>query len=92
MQLWCNWLTFLPSKQTLRVRLPLVALRNFPLNIIGVSPKRLRHRTLTPAFGGSNPLTPAYALVAQMVEQRTENPRVTGSIPVLGTSESIFAL
>ena len=24
------------------------------------------------------------ALVAQLVEQRTENPRVTGSIPVLG--------
>ena len=25
------------------------------------------------------------ALVAQLVEQRTENPRVTGSIPVQGT-------
>ena len=25
------------------------------------------------------------AQVAQSVEQRTENPRVTGSIPVLGT-------
>ena len=25
-----------------------------------------------------------YALVAQLVEQRTENPRVTGSIPVQG--------
>ena len=26
------------------------------------------------------------AQIAQLVEQRTENPRVTGSIPVLGTS------
>ncbi len=26
-----------------------------------------------------------YAQIAQLVEQRTENPRVTGSIPVLGT-------
>ena len=25
-----------------------------------------------------------YAQIAQLVEQRTENPRVTGSIPVLG--------
>ena len=28
------------------------------------------------------------AQIAQLVEQRTENPRVTGSIPVLGTSRS----
>ena len=28
-----------------------------------------------------------YAFVAQLVEQRTENPRVTGSIPVEGTTE-----
>ncbi len=26
------------------------------------------------------------AQIAQLVEQRTENPRVTGSIPVLGTA------
>ena len=26
-----------------------------------------------------------YAQIAQLVEQWTENPRVTGSIPVLGT-------
>ena len=26
----------------------------------------------------------SYAQIAQLVEQRTENPRVTGSIPVLG--------
>ena len=43
---------------------------------------------------GSNPISvatlgmqlcPLYASVAQLVEQRTENPRVTGSIPVEGT-------
>ena len=28
------------------------------------------------------------AQIAQLVEQRTENPRVTGSIPVLGTKVS----
>ncbi len=27
-----------------------------------------------------------FAQIAQSVEQRTENPRVTGSIPVLGTN------
>ena len=46
----------------------------------------VRHRTLTPACPGSNPGTPAiWAQIAQSVEQRTENPRVAGSIPALGT-------
>lgn len=31
------------------------------------------------------------AQVAQLVEQRIENPRVTGSIPVLGTIQSLKA-
>ena len=35
-----------------------------------------------PAFLAHNSL---FAQIAQLVEQRTENPRVTGSIPVLGT-------
>ena len=30
------------------------------------------------------------AQIAQLVEQRTENPRVTGSIPVLGTPQETF--
>ena len=34
----------------------------------------------------------ADAQIAQLVEQRTENPRVTGSIPVLGTALRIEAL
>ena len=35
-----------------------------------------------------------FAQIAQSVEQRTENPRVAGSIPALGTdkSELIFGL
>ena len=46
-------------------------------------------RAHNPEVVGSNP-SPAtgffilYAQIAQLVEQRTENPRVTGSIPVLG--------
>ena len=31
-----------------------------------------------------------FAQIAQSVEQRTENPRVTGSIPVLGTYNLIW--
>ena len=31
------------------------------------------------------------AQIAQLVEQRTENPRVAGSIPALGTAEIISA-
>ena len=47
-------------------------------------------RAHNPEVAGSNPV-PAiynlicYAQIAQSVEQGTENPRVTGSIPVLGT-------
>ena len=44
------------------------------------------------AGGGSIPYTapvPACAQVAQLVEQRTENPRVGGSIPPLGTIISL---
>ena len=33
---------------------------------------------------GSNPGTLIDAQIAQLVEQRTENPRVVGSIPTLG--------
>ncbi len=33
-----------------------------------------------------------YAQIAQSVEQWTENPRVTGSIPVLGTTKTRITL
>ena len=41
---------------------------------------------------GSNPApatqdVKSYAQIAQLVEQRTENPRVAGSIPALGTKQ-----
>ena len=44
-------------------------------------------RAHNPEVRGSNPLSAIvllYAPIAQSVEQRTENPRVTGSIPVRG--------
>ena len=45
-------------------------------------------KTGEPARGlGSSPsLIAIYAQIAQSVEQRTENPRVRGSIPRLGTT------
>ena len=49
-------------------------------------------RAHNPKVIGSNPVPATHKLIlvkvaqiAQSVEQRTENPRVTGSIPVLGT-------
>ena len=48
-----------------------------PWGTRGVSP-RLR-------YAGDAPSAPGDAQVAQLVEQRTENPRVGGSIPPLGT-------
>ena len=48
-------------------------------------------RAHNPKVIGSNPIPATtillgmFAQIAQMVEQRTENPRVAGSIPALGT-------
>ena len=65
-----------------------ILLRPFYNNIAGWSSLEAR-RAHNPKVVGSNP-APAtlkyYAQIAQLVEQRTENPRVTGSIPVLGIS------
>ena len=42
---------------------------------------------------GSSPIRVArYASVAQLVEQRTENPRVVGSIPTGGTTADLAHL
>ena len=41
----------------------------------------VRHRTLTPAFAGSNPASPVYGALAQSVEHLTFNQVVGGSIP-----------
>ena len=53
------------------------------MNIAGWSSLEAR-RAHNPKVVGSNPAPAIYAQIAQSVEQRTENPRVTGSIPVLG--------
>ena len=44
-------------------------------------PKGETHKRISKKFG--------FASIAQLVEQRTENPRVTGSIPVRGTFLSV---
>ena len=41
-------------------------------------------RAHNPKVIGSNPVPATHAQLAQLVEQRTENPRVSGSIPELG--------
>ena len=64
---------------------------NIIFNIAGWSSLEAR-RAHNPKVIGSNPVPATesllvqrlYAQIAQLVEQRTENPRVTGSIPVLG--------
>ena len=45
----------------------------------------VEHLTFNQVVPGSNPGTLIDAQIAQLVEQRTENPRVVGSIPTLGT-------
>ena len=51
----------------------------------------LERRPVTAEVVGSSPIRVAilipFASVAQLVEQRTENPRVVGSIPTGGTSD-----
>ena len=48
-------------------------------------------RAHNPKVIGSNPIPATYAQIAQLVEQRTENPRVAGSIPALGILYGILA-
>ena len=53
-------------------------------NIAGWSSLEAR-RAHNPKVIGSNPVPATQAQIAQLVEQRTENPCVAGSIPALGT-------
>ena len=41
----------------------------------------VRHRVLIPAFAGSNPASPVYGILAQLVEHLTFNQVVRGSSP-----------
>ena len=43
-------------------------------------------------FGEASSSSSRYAQLAQLVEQRTENPRVSGSIPELGIFAPVFHL
>ena len=54
------------------------------LNIIAGWSSLEARRAHNPKVIGSNPVPTTYAQIAQLVEQRTENPRVAGSIPALG--------
>ena len=53
------------------------------INIAGWSSLEAR-RAHNPKVIGSNPIPATHAQLAQLVEQRTENPCVSGSIPELG--------
>ena len=48
-------------------------------------------RAHNPKVTGSNPVPATHAQIAQLVEQRTENPRVAGSIPALGIYHGALA-
>ena len=64
------------------------------LHIAGWSSLEAR-RAHNPEVIGSNPVPATryyykyHAQIAQLVEQRTENPRVAGSIPALGTFKQL---
>ena len=49
-------------------------------------------RAHNPEVIGSNPIPATFAQLAQLVEQRTENPRVSGSIPELGILMPFYSL
>ena len=78
----------LPYKQEVTGSSPVVPTKNMALWC-----SRLARQPVTLEVDGSSPFWVAkgcnrvpYASVAQLVEQRTENPRVVGSIPTGGTN------
>ena len=75
---------YLPAKECVRkgtwVRIP------HSLPVYGVVSVKVNTTDCDSVNMGSIPIhLPKFANVAQMVEQRIENPCVTGSIPVFGT-------
>ena len=64
--------------------LPILLFKKIKYIIAGWSSLEAR-RAHNPKVIGSNPIPATlYAQIAQLVEQRTENPCVAGSIPALG--------
>ena len=80
--MWLNWQSswFVISRLSVRVRSSAFVSKEY---IAGWSSLEAR-RAHNPKVIGSNPIPATYAQIAQLVEQRTENPRVAGSIPALG--------
>ena len=66
------------------VRIHLPPLKKLKIDIIAGWSSLEARRAHNPKVIGSNPIPATYAQIAQLVEQRTENPRVAGSIPALG--------
>ncbi len=74
----------LASLSVVRIHFPPLENNLFSLVIdAGWSSSEAR-RAHNPKVVGSNPTPATHAQIAQLVEQRTENPRVAGSIPALG--------
>ena len=61
-----------------------MSLVRFRSKAYGRVAQSVEHLTFNQVVPGSNPGTLIDAQIAQLVEQRTENPRVVGSIPTLG--------
>ena len=66
------------------VRIHLPPLKKLKIDIIAGWSSLEARRAHNPKVIGSNPVPATHAQIAQLVEQRTENPRVAGSIPALG--------
>ena len=81
---WRNWQTRAFKGRMWRhvwVQVPL------PAPLLWADSSAVERLPYTQEVRGSNPLSPtSFAEVAQSVEQGTENPRVGGSIPSLGTT------
>ena len=76
----------LPYKQRVIGSSPIVPTKRWPGSSAGQNASLSRQRSTVRARSGS-PLL--FASVAQLVEQRTENPRVVGSIPTGGTMDEL---
>ena len=100
MPMWLNWQSswFVISRLSVRVRSSALSLMRYynlisrggaVWKLVGLITRRSQVQILLPQltlwsyFIDNNQMC-VNAQIAQLVEQRTENPRVTGSIPVLG--------